>query len=342
MYNSTPIDIGNGCKLDLFVKRVEVEEEPYSLLSSYVSTNLQIEPPKNPCKASKISSFSSSFRDEIKSSEALTWTVTIDNWHFGPVEFHVDVTFREIQEDHSAYRLKALALNGEQLHNVSVESERGNATDESRSFESVKNEQLEESYEPENTIIMSSAEDFVEEIAFDEDSNDQIVSCSKSVHVSNLISLHQCPIVFFDSVGSDSTGDVDLFWELWSKDHLKYSVTLPLAKRVKTSILSPTAMRLKLGVSKLCVSRNDQSSENNLDAWAFMSWFGNRLFCLLRKNQDNETADLEIRCDDSYLLYSFAGTQSSRNMFSEALTIGEWECRETFSAQDSIVQPSPG
>ena len=331
IYNSTPTSISGGCKLDLFIKRMEPEEESDSLLPSYISTNLHIQFPQKPCKASKMSSYSSSFRDEIKSSESLTWDVNVDNWNFGPVEFHVDVTFREVQEDHNAYRLKASVLNADQLQQVSSEDERGNAIYANRSFESAKNEQLEESFEPENTIIMSSAEEFIEEIAFDEDSNDQIVSCSKSVHVSNLILLHRCPLVFFDGVG---TGDATLFWMLWSKDHLKFHVTLPLTRRTRRENLSSIAMRLKLECSKMCIKQDNQLDGDTKVAWAFVSWFGNRLFCLFRKNKEGGTADLEIRCDDPLLLYSFVGTRSSRNVFSEALTIGEWECQQTSSVQD--------
>ena len=169
-----------------------------------------------------------------------------------------------------------------------------------------------------------------EQLFMNEDETSDITLIGEPVPVTPLIMFHPCPLVFY----RDCCGDETAFRFLWI--HMPHRLpTFSLTKLDKTTTATinheyssppppPThgeAATLLAHVSKLMISAVD-SDKIKFQAWAFQTWCGKRLFCMLapsllldNNNNSKRSSFLFVRSDDKCILKTIFGSKISRTRF---------------------------
>jgi hypothetical protein len=335
MYNITAVSIMNGVRLDLSVKLRGGQNLDYDSMTSRILTSLG-----KPGDATTDASFSENqdectvsttaiYKQELKPGDYLTWEVLF-SWPMsemmsGGIELCPSVSFRDMEVEQSTHKWLGLsamspaAIRKAALSNV----EEGN--------ESVEDVHDEEDF---STAQESDGEDVfgaVEGTAEDDDENMDICLIGQPIPVPPMIMLHPCPLVFF----RDGLGDEEAFRFLWFRQPHRVSL-LTVGKSpedgsggvdVPTAGDAARALAQKSTISLLPDGATEGKSR--IKAFAFMSWSGKRVLIVLsthESNPDGSSGFLEVRGDDTGLLFSLVGSRTSRETLVSDLSNGAYCC----------------
>ena len=295
LFNITTGPIPKGLRLDLSINKnnqqdLTDEKFPNALLKSNQNVVHQQASPPLPNKKTYV------YKQSIEAGEQLIWEETFLSWPIGHFSLCLTVTFRDIQNETNTHQpvLKNSAL-----------------------FEN------DESTKPAATKITTTApDDWNHTNRIQEDDTVDITLIGDSVRVSPTLMLHPCPLVFY----RDCCGDEVPFQHLWtSMIHRLPPIFLSKKSFPKKHNAFKTCFSLTTHISKLAVNAMDRHNDAAFTAWAFQSWWGNRLFCILSQRIENRYS-LMVRSDNVELLSTFFGNVAYCEEFITDLMGGQYSC----------------
>jgi hypothetical protein len=299
-FNMTPIDFVDGLRFELgFVERNELFEDPASM------THLTA----LGCRAEDASADiplmnkSITFKNELKAGEFLTWEVDLSDVPYSCALTTVpSIVYRQVRiESHDAESkwVGGKPSSGEK----SVEAETKTGEDDFQVASSNGN----------SSFNRASIE------------TQDIRVTGLPIVLPSMIALQPCPLVFF----VERYGDVDSFRLLWFRFPYQLApINISPQRKKHHSIPHPTTQKIAK-MSSLVWEGEAIPGGVATRLWAFMSYAGHRAYCVLTEaDGDNvqKKQTLHFRGDDRALLFSLAGTESSREIVVSSLIPGMSPC----------------
>lgn len=241
----------------------------------------------NPDSDIELFSTATIYKQELNAGEHLMWEISLPHIpSAGVVTLNPSVTFRETDGEQSV--LKWVGKNGD---NGDSEEDAKKDTEKAET-----------------------------ELTFDEDNILDVSLSCETVSLSSMASLQPDPLVFF----RDAYGDESVFRFLWLQ--LPYrSMQMKLvpndhvdAPREKDELADAVA-----NLSTVRVQDRVRTSEDKVEAWAFSTLSGQRLFWVIVSAA--EEATLQLRSDAKDLLQSVMGSKSTLVDMVAALTSNHWQ-----------------
>ena len=294
--NTTAVEITEGLRLELAV----VQENATTSADADDPTSIEVLKSLGGAGdfdgEATLSSAITVYRHELKCGEQLTWQVLLDTLPMsGAISLHPLIVYRLLEVEPS----NAVWVGGD-AKEVSASQEnagsKGGDSDDSKT---------------------------------DDDDKENVEIPGEPMHLSPLVGLQPCPMVFF----RDGSGDVDSFRFLWSRmpcsiPPLRIApASSPGDRELVSTRVSSDAKRLA-AISTVRFVGEAIPGGFVTKLWAFMSLGGKRLLCVMAES-DADTGDpgsndrtMHVRGDDKHLLCCLTGTATSRSFFVSALAPG--------------------
>eukprot|EP00549_Striatella_unipunctata_P018933 CAMPEP_0118682868 /NCGR_PEP_ID=MMETSP0800-20121206/5717_1 /TAXON_ID=210618 ORGANISM="Striatella unipunctata, Strain CCMP2910" /NCGR_SAMPLE_ID=MMETSP0800 /ASSEMBLY_ACC=CAM_ASM_000638 /LENGTH=624 /DNA_ID=CAMNT_0006579291 /DNA_START=407 /DNA_END=2281 /DNA_ORIENTATION=+ len=295
LHNITAVSIPNSTRLDLgLVRTSNITEGADSKLRQKVKLS-------RPSDSNVLSSSlarvvlgtaGAVFKNELRSGDHLTWEVVFEKWSTpGSVALFPSVRFREVEKEPPLQKW------------IGAQSLPGQGDEEEKS----KSENM--------STLYSTASLFGYPIggADEEDETVDMTLSGDAVHLSPMIVLQPCPLVFY----RDKRGDISAFNFLWA--------SLPLrgpSMKLKPFLSHQQAPSYGEAARVLAKSSEIDHPDQTQRLWSFMSWCGRRI--LLRFSHRGGGELLEVRTDEYDLLLSLLNAEDARNTFVSDITSGKY------------------
>ncbi len=310
LFNITAVPIPKGLRLDLSINKDNQQD-----FMEENSSNIFVIPNEPLAHQQSSSSLPNKkmyvYKESIEPGEQLIWEETFSNWPLGHYSLCLTVTFRDLQNETNTYQ--HILINPTLSNNN-------------------------ESTMPAATkTTITAQDDWNHTNRIQEDDTVDITLVGDSVRVSPILMLHPCPLVFY----RDCCGDEVPFQFLWtSMIHRLPPILLSKKSLTQKHDESKTYFLLTTHISKLTVTAMDRHNDAAFTAWAFQSWYGHRLFCILSQRIENSYS-LMVRSDNVELLNAIFGNMAYRTNFITNLMGGQhsWDAqpfRSKITPQDSL------
>jgi hypothetical protein len=259
-----------------------------------------------------LASYTAVFKQEIKGGDQVTWEVPLENWPIkGTFELHPSVTFRELKAEHFPPKMVTMSVQ------IDEESEKDDASSDGTDGRS------------EDNTITSMEERTIGE---DEDDTLDVVLSGEPFQLSPMLGLQPCPLVFF----KDRAGDENIFRYLWYQMPFRMPEMTLYANQLLGNLIGSSRDDFGAGSAMLsCIMINEfiESVGKASRGWAFVTFTGNRLLCLMVESINVDESGIEspssalyFRADDEALLFTMMGSDATRNAVVSSLTENKWTC----------------
>mmetsp|Transcript_6087 Transcript_6087/g.9334 ORF Transcript_6087/g.9334 Transcript_6087/m.9334 type:complete len:1294 (-) Transcript_6087:52-3933(-) len=304
VHNITPVNIKSGLRIDL-----RIAQQGGTLEGEEGQGN------KNPVLASH----SAVLKHEIKAGEFVTWELALTNWPIkGSVKLHPSVTFREMDSELAPIKLSVLVPVKD---DEDVDSDENPCNDEED---------------------RTNADDTTTDDAFSvdedggEDEKTDITLAGDPLHLSPMVGLQPCPLIFF----RNRKGDINTFRVMWHHMHYRMPAVPLYPNRTEEQSIGSSIDQFGVAVgnlSCLIVNENTESSLGTVvKGWAFQTLNNNsHLLCILVL-EEHERIDIDrggpqrfalhFRADDEALLLSVLDSNETRYAIVSSLTGYKWTC----------------
>ena len=295
VHNTTAVEISEGLRLEVGIVQENATASPDAEDSTSQEVLKALGGDEEFDLETPLASALSVYRHELKSGEHLTWEILLDIMPMtGAMTLYPSIVYRAIEKEPP----NANWVGGES--NDPGDRSESEKTD----GKGAKGEEGKEEVEEKENIIIPG----------------------EPMHLSPLIGLQPCPLVFF----RDGCGDVDSFRFLWSRMacNIPPLRVAPLSKD-ESAPVSHDAMRV-CAFSTLRFPGESIPNGTVTKLWAFMSLQGKRILCVMAEsdvdtgNYGTNDKTLHVRGDDKDLLCCLAGTSTARHAMVAALAPGSY------------------
>ena len=287
VHNMTPMDFFDGVRLELGLVQQDEDDdddndddsETAKFVESLGGTldDLTSDLP--------LSSAEVIYKQELKSGENITWEVTLN----------------DLQASNSLKLVPSVVYR-----NVPVEAEDAGAKGPVEP-QDTENKSGEDDFQ----VQVTGADDAAKSFKGEQAGIEQVRLTGEPLTLPPLIVFQPCPLVFF----TDRCGDMDSFRFLWFRFPHQLApmkvAAAPKDQRQSEQTVNPMTRKIaKMAALTWEGEAIPGGVATNL--WAFMTLGGYRAYCVLTENDDQTQQTLHFRGDDRKVLFSLAGSKSSR------------------------------
>ena len=306
VYNSTAVEIAEGLRLELGIEYQQHETGMDSTSLEFIAA-LGGAPEDLEHETAPLVSASSAYRQPLDAADQLVWEMTLKPLSAGKVALHPTIVFRNITEEPNL----AVLVGGNERKGSKAQrrSSTGSVTGEDDFRVSTK----------EKGAGLSG----------DHVSFENVALAADPMHLSPLLGLQPCPLIFF----RDLWGDLDTFRFLW----FRMPNAVPPIKMKSAGAAHDAGFPVD-------IDDDDDVPEDIIDRpvgeascllfegeaipggfatklWAFMSLSGDRVMCVMTETETNALS-LHLKADNKSLLFALVGSKESRKAVVAALTTG--------------------
>ena len=304
VHNVTAVEVPEGLRLELGI----LNESAATSLDSQDPTSAQImesllEGSDEVLSASVLSSATTIYKPELKSGDHLSWEIMMGTLPMtGPLTLYPSIVYRAMEDEPAHATWVGTDLRDGDGDTSVVSGVSQQSTDSKKDIEEEKKEKESKPGRERRHINIPG----------------------QSLHLSPMVGLQPCPLVFF----KDGCGDIDTFRFLWSRMTSQIPALKVAAASESETVQVSCDTRHVAAISMIRFEGESTQGRLITKLWAFIALNGSRVLCVMTESEvdadkygSNEKT-IHVRGDDKQLLSCLTGTLTARRHLVAALESG--------------------